>query len=95
MILDIGFQVGIVKDIQNLKSSIDDQSLKICEEAEEVYDAVTNNEDREKIVEECCDTITACIGMLYRLGLDSKGIAKAMWNVTQKNSKRGYLSDEL
>ena len=95
MIMNVYLNVGIVKGIQNLSYTAEDQAMKVCEESDEVYEAVTSGFDPLKIAEECCDTITACVGLMYRLGFDSKGIARIMDSVTNKNKARGYINDEL
>lgn len=78
---------------ENLRAaplSMNVQSKKIVEEAEEVLQAIECGESEERIIEETLDTIHACEGLLRHFSAEE--IKAGVEFVYTKNKKRGdYL----
>lgn len=99
-VIKLNIPVGVHKFISNKESGITcySQYEKIEEEVTEIlgsiYDIWNKGETigtLTHLAEECCDCITACIGMMYMIGYRKDGIEDMMRQVLSKNRKRGYL----
>lgn len=69
-----------------------DASLKVLEEAGELFDAVHCGECRERVAEECLDTIHACETLLRRWS--PEWVSAQRDAVEEKNRARGYYGEE-
>lgn len=101
-IFKLNIPVGIHKALLDEDTEYIDQCAKIKEEAEEInlaiYDIWQQGETVgtiDHLAEECCDCITACVGMMFLLNYSKNDIEDMMRKVLTKNRERGYLEWQI
>lgn len=99
-VFNLNIPVGIHKLLVNKENGITyySQYEKIEEEVDEINEAIVDIWDKGETIgtsthlaEECCDCITACVGLIYMLGYGKDDIENMMRDVLSKNRERGYL----
>lgn len=96
-IMPISTIIGVPK----VNWSCADQLAKIKEEQEEITDSfyawyckgdsVESIKSKWDVLEEICDTITACVTLAHMIGFDEWSIENMLDDVYHKNLRRGYL----